>query len=327
VLDRVWRGVVIVSASDLGFGVGERVRSTLMSLSVPVVHFKYSEVDWDFAWGCFDAVILVMALSGAVRTVCRYAKSKDVDPPVLVIDDGCRFVVPILGGHWGGNELAVELGRLLGATPVITTATELVGKVSVEELARRFVARIINPELIVKFNSAIIRGERVCLVGTNEAPPWGGFVVGSMDCDYVVNLGDPIDVPGKYVLNLKPMRIAIGIGSKSSVDLSAVRSAVELVLRRLGIDRGRVGVIASVREEVGVVADELGVPFRLVGLDELSNIDDPCLTPPNEKLRSLGIRGVAELAALYAGGPGSRLILRKVAHGRSVTVAAAAYEG
>jgi cobalt-precorrin 5A hydrolase len=38
-----------------------------------------------------------MALSGAVRTVCKYAQSKDKDPAVIAIDDEGKFVIPILG--------------------------------------------------------------------------------------------------------------------------------------------------------------------------------------------------------------------------------------
>ncbi|WP_054857075.1 cobalamin biosynthesis protein [Vulcanisaeta sp. JCM 16159] len=64
----------------------------------------------------------------------------------------------------------------------------------------------------------------------------------------------------------------------------------------------------------------MGLPFRLIDVDELRRIDYGCATPPNDELRRLGIRGVAELAALAAGG--TSLLLRKIVVGR-VTVAVA----
>ncbi len=54
---------------------------------MPTAMIKY-DGDLGRYWDCFDAIVLAMALSGAVRLVCKYAKSKVVDPAVVVIDDG-----------------------------------------------------------------------------------------------------------------------------------------------------------------------------------------------------------------------------------------------
>jgi cobalt-precorrin 5A hydrolase len=69
--------------------------------------------------------ILVMASGIAVRYLDGLTKHKTIDPGVVVIDEACRFVVPLLGGHEGGaNFLAYRVANLTGAVPVVTTATE-----------------------------------------------------------------------------------------------------------------------------------------------------------------------------------------------------------
>src|ERR1700746_2722190 len=69
--------------------------------------------------------ILVMASGIAVRYLVGLTRHKTIDPGVLVIDEACRFVVALLGGHEGGaNFLAYRVANLTGAVPVITTATE-----------------------------------------------------------------------------------------------------------------------------------------------------------------------------------------------------------
>jgi len=69
--------------------------------------------------------IMVMAVGIAVRYLDGLTKRKIDDPGVVVLDEGCRYVVSLLGGHEGGaNLLAYRVANLTGAVPVVTTATE-----------------------------------------------------------------------------------------------------------------------------------------------------------------------------------------------------------
>jgi cobalt-precorrin 5A hydrolase len=61
----------------------------------------------------------------AVRYLQGLPRDKTTDPAVVVLDEGCRFAISLLGGHEGGaNRLAYRVANLTGAVPVITTATE-----------------------------------------------------------------------------------------------------------------------------------------------------------------------------------------------------------
>ena len=47
------------------------------------------------------------------------------DPAVVVLDEAGRYAVSLLAGHEGGaNRLAYRVANVVGATPVVTTATE-----------------------------------------------------------------------------------------------------------------------------------------------------------------------------------------------------------
>ena len=70
--------------------------------------------------------VLVMTTGIAVRYLAELVKEKKTDPGVVVIDEGCRFAVSLVGGHEGGaNHLAYQVANLTGAVPVVTTATEV----------------------------------------------------------------------------------------------------------------------------------------------------------------------------------------------------------
>lgn len=73
----------------------------------------------------YKGLIFVMALGIVIRVIAPFIRNKYEDPAVVVVDEGRRFAISALSGHEGGaNQLAVQVGSLLGAEPVITTATE-----------------------------------------------------------------------------------------------------------------------------------------------------------------------------------------------------------
>ena len=69
---------------------------------------------------------VVVAASGiAVRFLDGLAQDKHSDPAVVVLDEAGRYAVSLLAGHEGGaNRLAYRVANVVGATPVVTTATE-----------------------------------------------------------------------------------------------------------------------------------------------------------------------------------------------------------
>jgi cobalt-precorrin 5A hydrolase len=69
--------------------------------------------------------VLLMTTGIAVRYLQGLLADKESDPGVVVLDEGYRFAISLSGGHEGGaNELAYRVANLVGAVPVITTATE-----------------------------------------------------------------------------------------------------------------------------------------------------------------------------------------------------------
>lgn len=69
--------------------------------------------------------VLVMTAGIALRFIDGSIRDKHTDPAVVVLDEACRFAIALLGGHEaGGNELVYRVANAVGATPVVTTATE-----------------------------------------------------------------------------------------------------------------------------------------------------------------------------------------------------------
>lgn len=78
-------------------------------------------------FGKCSGLVYVAPCGVAVRAAAPNLKHKGEDPAVVVVDVGGRFAVSLIGGHEGGaNDLAVQVGNILAAEPVISTTTEAV---------------------------------------------------------------------------------------------------------------------------------------------------------------------------------------------------------
>ena len=70
-------------------------------------------------------IVAVMATGIAVRLAAVLLESKYVDPPLVCVDDNRRTAISLLSGHEGGaNNLAFYVASMIGAVPVVTTASD-----------------------------------------------------------------------------------------------------------------------------------------------------------------------------------------------------------
>jgi len=113
--------VIIISLTDRGCDLAQQ-----LSLQIPAQHKHKPRPFTALVQQLFTAkhpLIFITATGIAVRSLAPVIKSKLSDPPVLVMDEQGRFVIPLLSGHEGGaNEWAREISELLDAQLVVTTA-------------------------------------------------------------------------------------------------------------------------------------------------------------------------------------------------------------
>lgn len=292
---------------------------------------------WPGSGGWF----LVMAAGIAVRAVAPLLQDKAVDPAVVVLDPEGRFAVPLLCGHLGGaNALAREVGRRLGAVPVLTTATDAAGAPAAEVWARDRGLRIEDRAGVIRVNAAWANGDPVAAyldpaLGAPaflaELAPFLSLVTEDEgEARHALSRGTLLAVTHRLLpglgaaLTLRPPCLTLGAGCREGADPGEVRDGVRRALVAAGLAEGAVGRVASVdakaREPaLRELARDLGVPYRTHSAEELACVPVP--NPSGRVARAVGTPSVAEAAAL-AGSGGGRLVLPKV-KGRSWTVAVA----
>jgi len=122
----------------------------------------------------YDQLIFFVSLGVVVRMIAPYMKSKDEDPGVLVVDDAGQFVIPVLSGHVGGaNACAEQLADLIGATPVLTTASDVGKTIPVDILGRGLGWKLEAPKInVTRVSADVVNGELIAFVQEAGSPHW-----------------------------------------------------------------------------------------------------------------------------------------------------------
>ena len=122
----------------------------------------------------YDQIVFFVSLGAVVRLIAPHLKSKDEDPGVLVVDDAAQFVIPVLSGHVGGaNAYAEQLAALLGATPVLTTASDVGKTIPVDILGRELGWQVEAPKInITRVSAHVVNGEPIAFVQEAGAKNW-----------------------------------------------------------------------------------------------------------------------------------------------------------
>lgn len=125
-------------------------------------------------FSAFDAIVAVVSLGAVVRLIAPHLGNKENAPAVVVVDEAGRFAIPVLSGHLGGaNALAGRLAAALGATPVLTTASDARATLAVDLLGRELGWRIeADHDALVHCSAAMVNDEAVALVQEDGSKDW-----------------------------------------------------------------------------------------------------------------------------------------------------------
>ncbi len=125
-------------------------------------------------FGQYDQLVCFVSVGAIIRLVAPHLQGKETDPGVMAVDDAARFVVPLLSGHVGGaNVWAEQVARLLGATPVLTTASDARGSLAVDILGRALGWQVEAPKInLIRVAAAVVNEEPIALVQEAGSRHW-----------------------------------------------------------------------------------------------------------------------------------------------------------
>jgi cobalt-precorrin 5A hydrolase/precorrin-3B C17-methyltransferase len=279
-------------------------------------------------WPELDGAVFFLATGATVRLIAPLLADKHTDPGVVCVDEARRFAVALAGGHGGGaNALAVRVGELLGAQPVITTASDATGSTGLDELVALLDAKVDGD--LAAAGTALLDG--AATVHNPLGFPLPPLPPAGTEPRHTIVITDRRDEPPLTetgVTRLVPPTLVVGIGSARGVPAEAVTAALHRLESEHGLDLRAVRAYASVdlkAGEPGILAAIAPAPLHTYPAAALAGVTVP---NPSEVVRAeVGTPSVAEAAALHAAaelgaGAAVELVAEKT-KGANVTVAAA----
>ncbi|MBC7100734.1 cobalt-precorrin 5A hydrolase [Methanothermobacter tenebrarum] len=267
----------------------------------------------------YDAIIGIMATGIMVRSICKLLSDKKEDPAIIVMDDAGKNVISLISGHLGGaNDLTLKIAKLTKARPIITTSTDVHGYIGIDALAKKYYWQIKNTEKIVKFNKALLNGEKITIKGPEnleylcDDPLFRKSYIIMKREDKIIKA-----ILDRDEILIKPNKLVAGIGTKKGVNEEKIIESLKKSLSLLDLPLERLDVIATgemKRGEKGIInaSKILKKPLKFVDLDDLKLEDTHSRSSFVED--KFGVGSVCEAAALHVAGKGSRLILRKTTY-------------
>lgn len=228
-----------------------------------------------------DAIIFIGALGIAVRYIAPYIKSKDVDPAVVCMDEHAHYTIALLSGHIGGcNNLTERIASRMGSEPVITTATDINGKFSVDSFAVANDLRIMGLKIAKDVSARVLDGRFVGF--TSDLPVSGEFpdgITAAYSGEFGVSISPDVSKrPFDTTMRLVPMDTVIGVGCRRDTDPGKLRDFILGILEEDGISVERVRAVSSIdlkKDEAAILdlATLLKVPAVFHTSEELNSLE------------------------------------------------------
>jgi cobalt-precorrin 5A hydrolase len=257
---------------------------------------------------------------------------------VVCVDDAARFAICVLSGHVGrGNLWTERVAEILAAQPVVTTASDAIGTLTVDILGRELGWTLDDLERnVTRGCAAVVNAEPVLFVQeTGEPSFWPEDRPLPEGVRYATSLAG-VD-PDAYAMLLiasdrelaishprhwqravvyRPKSLVLGIGCDRDTDPALVQRGVAALLAGHALSPRCVRAIATIDKKLDEPAilqlsERFGcalVSYPAEELDAVAAIENPSATVK----RHVGTRGVAEPAALLCSGAARLLVPKQI---------------
>jgi cobalt-precorrin 5A hydrolase / precorrin-3B C17-methyltransferase len=349
------RGIAVVAVTRGGARLGAEIAASIEHAELHVAERWSADVDLGVSFSGplsvrlaslfprVEGLVIVLALGATVRLIAPLLSSKHDDPAVVVVDEAGRHAVSVVGGHGAGaNALAERIADVVGASAVVTTASDVRGLPAVDLIGREHGWKIeASPETVTRLSAAVVNGETV---GIYQDAGEGDVMSSLPDhwlraesLEELADAGSPALVVSDRLLEhrweayrdrwvlYRPPTLVLGVGCSLGATADELGELARETLAGSGLAWGSLAVIATIDRrlnEPGVLelATRAGLPLRGFSAEQLARRTDMA-NPSADVALHVGTPGVCEPAALIASEGGELVVPKRKSSKATAAVA------
>lgn len=297
-------------------------------------------------WPRYKGLVVIVSLGAVIRMIAPLLKDKKTDPGIVVIDDKGENAISVLSGHLGGaNELTREVAAVIGARPIITTASDVQKTIPVDLFGRRFgwEWEEESEDKLTPVSASVVNEEQVAIIQESGEREWWLYDSPLPDHFRVYSsvqeamkdqpqaalvithrlLAKEEQAILKNGVLYRPKVIVLGMGCNRGTQLEEIEAVVQATLEELGLSIRSVKAVASIdlkRDEAGLLdlCRKYQWEFVTYSPQQLNQVS---LQEPSETVyKYTGAYGVSEPAAKLYGNTSHLLINKKKSGNVTISV-------
>ncbi len=273
-------------------------------------------------WSKIDLIIFIGSIAASIRIINPFLTSKDQDPGVIVIDNKCSKIVPLIGLHQSNTQnISCQIANLLGGEIIETNNSndqrflhldafgnqwgwERSG--NIKDWSKLVIKQAKNEEIFCKQLSGNTlwknseSGEIINQINKKE--------IEKPDSTFHVSIFE------NHKTTWHPPVLWIGIGCERNTSKVLIANSLNNLLASSNLSKYSIAGLATVdikKDEKGIIelAEEKNLPIKFFSKEDLSTkiVPNPSIVVENE----IGTPSVAEASCLLAAGEDSKLLKEK----------------
>ncbi len=273
-------------------------------------------------WPELDLIIFIGSIGASIRLINPLLTTKDKDPGVIVLDNQCSRIVPLIGSHQSNTQnIAFQISNLFGGQIIETNNSSDQNFLNLDSFGKQWgwkrsgkiqswsklvIKQAKNQEIFCKQSSGnnlwktSESGEFINQIHEKETE--------KPDSTFHVSIFE------NHKTTWHPPVLWIGIGCERNTSKELIANSLNDFLETGNFSHHSIAGLATIdikKDEKGILelAEEKNLPIKFFSKEDLSKIIVP--NPSSIVQKEIGTSSVAEAACLLAAGKESKLLKEK----------------
>jgi len=273
-------------------------------------------------WPEIDLIIFIGSIAASIRIINSFLTSKDKDPGVIVIDNKCSKIVPLIGLHQSiSQNIACQIANLLGGEIIETNNSNDQSFLNLDAFGNQWGwERSGNIRDWSKLVIKQAKNEEIFCKQLSGNSLWkkseSGEIINQINEKDIEKPDSTfhISIFKNNVINWHPPVLWIGIGCERNTSKELIANSLNNFLELRNLSQQSIAGFATIdikKDEKGILelAEENNLPIKFFTKEDLSKIIVP--NPSSIVQKEIGTSSVAEASCLLAAGEESKLLEEK----------------